>query len=292
MWPELFRLGDLPVRSFGVLVAIGFLTAAQLIWPRLLRAFGADPERDPDRGLQTALWILAGMLLGGRLMFALVELSKALLYGNEASPVGAALLERPWETLYVWNGGLVMYGGLAGALLFGMWGARRSGLELRHALDTGLTAGFLGQAIGRMGCLFVGDDHGSRVPDFAADWPFPLTLRVPNLEFIAERRSLFDPALAGELIWATQTWMSLGALALYFLGVLWLPRRSYPGQVALRLLLLYAVWRFTLEFFRGDSVRGLYFDGALSTSQLISIPLALFALAGLWRGRRNAGEAS
>ncbi|MHC4375424.1 MAG: prolipoprotein diacylglyceryl transferase [Planctomycetota bacterium] len=283
MWPELTRLGDLPVRSFGVLVALGFLIAAQLMWPRLLARYGDDPQRDPDRGLQVALWILVGLLVGGRLMFAAVEVGKVLLSGSEASEVGAALLARPWEALYVWNGGLVMYGGLAGALLFGVWGARRAGLSVGHGLDTGLTAGFLGQAVGRIGCLFVGDDHGSPVPAFAEGWPFPLTLRAPSLEFIASERSLFSPAVAGQVVWATQTWMSLGALALYFCGLRWLERRRYPGQVALQLLFTYALWRFTLEFFRGDAVRGLYVDGALSTSQLLSIPLAVCAGIALLR---------
>ena len=289
MWPELTHLGDLPVRSFGVLVALGFLMAAQLVWPRLLRSYGSDPDRDPDRGLQVALWILVGLLLGGRLMFAAVEVGKVLLAGSEASEVGTALLARPWEAFYVWNGGLVMYGGLAGALLFGMWGARRAGLLIGHGLDTGLTAGFLGQAVGRIGCLFVGDDHGSVVPAFAENWPFPLTLHAPSLEFIASKQSLFSPAVAGQVVWATQTWMSLGALALYFCGLRWLERRRYPGQVALQLLFTYALWRFTLEFFRGDAVRGLYFGGALSTSQLLSVPLA--AVAGIALLRRRGDSA-
>jgi phosphatidylglycerol:prolipoprotein diacylglycerol transferase len=288
MWPELTRLGDLPVRSFGVLVALGFLLAAQWMWPRLLARYGADPERDPDRGLQVALWVLVGMLVGGRLMFAAVEVVKVALGGESASAVGTALLARPWEALYVWNGGLVMYGGLAGALLFGALGARRAGLALGPALDTGLTAGFLGQAVGRIGCLFVGDDHGAPVPDFAQSWPFPLTLRAPSLEFIARERSLFDPSVAGQVVWATQTWMSLGALALYFAGLRWLEQRRPPGEVALRLLLTYALWRFVLEFFRGDALRGTYFGGALSTSQLISIPLAVFGATALFRRRRAA----
>jgi phosphatidylglycerol:prolipoprotein diacylglycerol transferase len=55
-------------------------------------------------------------------------------------------------------------------------------------------------------------------------------------------------------------------------------------------VLLYAVLRFTLEFFRGDAVRGLYFGGSISTSQIIAI--ALLALSGVMLLRlRKTGAA-
>jgi phosphatidylglycerol:prolipoprotein diacylglycerol transferase len=284
MHPVLFELpGGLPVRSFGAMVALGFVVSAYWLWPRTLARFGADPARDPERSAAVALAILAGLLLGGRGLYVVVELLRH--WTGDGSAVGARLAEAPWETLYIWKGGLVMYGGFGGAVALGAWSARRAGLALASALDTGLSCGFVGQAVGRVGCLLVGDDFGRVVPDQARDWPFPLTIRVPSREWLLDNpESLFPLELAGQTLWATQTWMSLSALALAAAGFWLLPRRRYPGQVAWCLALGYAVLRFAIECFRGDNVRGVWLDGALSTSQLISLPLALAAAIALARG--------
>ena len=107
-----------------------------------------------------------------------------------------------------------MYGGFAGAMLLGTWAARRAGLHPWNALDTALVGGFVGLAVGRWGCLLVGDDYGRIVPEKYAHLPFPLTIRVPSLEWLtAHPKSLFDDGLAGKVLWATQPWMSLNALA-------------------------------------------------------------------------------
>lgn len=290
--PVLFEFpGGIPVRAFGAMVALGFIVAAHLLWPLALREYGADPARDPLRAPTVGLWILIGLLAGGRLAYVAVELARLAAFGADASPVGAHLLAAPWEALYLWKGGMVMYGGFAGAVAAGVWSARRAGLALRPALDTGLACGFVGLALGRVGCLLVGDDHGRPVPAALENLPFPLTVRVPSLEWLrAHPESLFPHELAGRTLWATQTWMSLAALGLALVGFALLPRRRYAGQVALVLGLGYALTRFAIEHFRGDAIRGLWFGGALSTSQLVSIPLALGCAAALvaWRDRRDA----
>jgi phosphatidylglycerol:prolipoprotein diacylglycerol transferase len=287
MHPVLFELpGGLPVRSFGALLASGFLVAAYGLWPRVLARHGADRRLDPLRAPLVSLAILVGLLLGGRALYCAVEWLRYLKGGALASPVGARLAAAPHEALFLWKGGLVMYGGLAGALLLGTWAARRTGLRLASALDTALPCALVGLAIGRVGCLLIGDDHGSVVQGAAASLPFPVTVRVPHSSWLLEHpESLFPHHLAGQVLWATQTWLSLNALALAALGFWALPRRRYAGQVALWLGLGYACTRALLEFFRGDEVRGLWFADTVSTSQLLSLPLALFCAHGLWRRR-------
>lgn len=288
MHPVLLELGSFKLRSFGVMVALGFLIASQWLWPRLLRRHGLEPEKDALRCQAVAFWILIGVLVGGRAMYVVVEVARHLAGAAGEGSFGARLLDRPWEAFAIWEGGMAMYGGFAGAVLFGVWSARRQGLDVANGLDTGLTAGFLGQAIGRVGCLLVGDDYGRIVPASWRDAPFPVTLRVPDAAWLdANTESLFDDELAGQVLWATQPWMSAKALVLLALGLWLLPRRRYRGQVALALVLGYGALRFAIEFFRGDAIRGLWFDGALSSSQLISIPLVLGSAYLLWRWRRR-----
>jgi phosphatidylglycerol:prolipoprotein diacylglycerol transferase len=69
----------------------------------------------------------------------------------------------------------------------------------------------------------------------------------------------------------TQIYESLACLAI-FGALLWMaPRKRFHGQVVLSYVVLYAVARFVIEFYRGDVARGFLFGGALSTSQFVSI---------------------
>jgi phosphatidylglycerol---prolipoprotein diacylglyceryl transferase len=180
MHPVLFEIhgvpgiGDIKLRAFGLMVAIGFLLASQWLWPRLLRRHGLEPEKDVLRVPAVAFWVLIGVLLGGRAMYVVVEVARHLSGATGFDSFGALVLERPWKAFFIWEGGMAMYGGFAGAVLAGSWAAKKHGLDLANGLDTGLTAGFLGQAIGRVGCLLVGDDYGRIVPPAWRDAPFPI----------------------------------------------------------------------------------------------------------------------
>ncbi len=300
MHPVLF--GFLP--TFGLMVATGFLVGIWL-WGRLLRRFGEDPARDPERAADISVWLLAGVIGGARLMYVGVEATRYFAtektpamraYLGERGPsaaltpeelagarriaVGHDFVHDPIQVLFVWQGGLVMYGGFAGAMLLGTWAARRRGLSPWNALDTGLVGGFVGQAIGRVGCLLVGDDYGSVVPEKYAHLPFPITLRVPSAEWLAANpKSLFEPELAGKVLWATQPWMSVNALLVAGVAYLVLRRRRALGQVAGVVLIQYSLTRAAIEAFRGDAVRGVWFGGAVSTSQILAV---LGVGAGLW----------
>jgi phosphatidylglycerol:prolipoprotein diacylglycerol transferase len=276
MHPIVFEIPGLglPIRSFGLMVAGGFLLG-MWVMNALVRRHAADPEVQLVKYGAIHVWILAGVILGARLMYVMVEIARGSGNGEE-------YLRDPLKILFIWEGGLVMFGGFFGGMLLGGWKARREGVNVAEGLDIGLTAGFFGLALGRIGCLLVGDDYGRIVPPKYAHLPFPITLRVPA-ELPAG--SLFGPENAGQVLWATQPWMAINAVLLGLLGV-WLLERPHPhGRVALTLALLYSIGRFTIEGFRGDELRGMWFDGALSTSQVVSIAVALVSLALLARGR-------
>ena len=276
--PLWFRDEPFHLRSFGVLVAFGFLFGANVL-QRLVKKYGDDPEQDAERYSSIIMWTLFGVFGGARAMYVIVEILRD-------SPIGQRYLEDPLSMLFFWEGGLVMYGGFAGGALAGVMKAKLLGVRWVHALDMALVAAFFAQAIGRVGCLLVGDDFGKIVPEKYEHLPFPITLHVPDP---LPEGSLFGADNAGQVLWATQTWMSLNAL---FLGIIaWriLARRRYAGQVTLWVIVLYAIGRYVIEMFRGDAIRGLWFDGLMSTSQLISVSAGLVALVLLivHRGRRD-----
>jgi phosphatidylglycerol---prolipoprotein diacylglyceryl transferase len=273
MHPILFTLpGGFPVRSFGVLLAIGFLVGSW-VFSRLVARHSTDPERDVQRYSAVPVWVLIGIVIGARLMYVVVEVLKG-------SHTGSEFLSKPWTILMVWQGGLVMYGGLFGGLLGGWMCARRHKIPIWHGTDIGLTAGWVGLSIGRIGCLLVGDDYGKVVPERYRHLPFPITLTVPDP---LPPHSLFDVNDKGQVLWATQPWMSLNALLIALFGVWLLKRRRYPGQVALSIVLIYSITRFGIENFRGDAVRGTWFGGSLSTSQIVAMATGSAALILLLR---------
>lgn len=290
MHPYLFDIplpwGDEPfhLRSFGVMVAIAFLFGAHVL-QRFVARHGDDPEGDPERFSSVIMWVLFGVFGGARLMYVVVEILRD-------SPTGQGYLEQPLSMLYFWEGGLVMYGGMAGGIGLGVRRMIKLGIRWRHALDMGVIAAFFAQAIGRVGCLLVGDDYGKVVPEEYEHLPFPIVLQVPDP---LPEGSLFAPQYSGgEFLWATQPWMSLNALLLGFVAWFLFRRRRYAGQTTLWVVVLYSIGRYGIEMFRGDSLRGVWFDGAMSTSQLISVLAGLLALALLFknRGRNDALQSS
>ena len=125
-------------------------------------------------------------------------------------------------------------------------------------------------------------EPGSIVPEGLKGLPFRITITVPEE---LQKGSLFGPENAGQVLWATQIWMSIDAALIALIGYRLLLRRRYRGQVALWLLAIYAVMRFLIEQFRGDEIRGMWFGEAISTSQLISILTLVVCTLLLWRNR-------
>jgi phosphatidylglycerol:prolipoprotein diacylglycerol transferase len=272
MHPIVFTIPglDFPLRSFGLMVMIGFLVGSHFLTRWGTRG-SADPEKAMIGYSALPMWILGGIILGARAMYVVVEVLR-----GEA--VGQGFMDDPLSMLFVWEGGLVMYGGAIGGILGAWWATHKHKLAFNHAMDLGVPTAFLGLAFGRIGCLLVGDDFGSVVPEAYASLPFPITVHVPE---VLPEGSLFGEENAGQILYCTQIWMSLNALLLFLIGRFWLlPRRRFGGQVAATLLFLYSFGRFAIEHFRGDAIRGVWFDGRLSTSQLISIFVAL--ITGLY----------
>jgi len=89
----------------------------------------------------------------------------------------------------------------------------------------------------------------------------------------------------------TQIYESMGTFLL-FLFLMWrLGRKHFTGQIILEYLMLYAGFRFIIEFFRDDD-RGFVLNGLLSTSQFIGILTILGSAAAFFYLRRRSSKAS
>lgn len=152
MYPELFRIGDFSVSTFGLMMAVAFLTGAWITSKRLEEE-GLDPE-----GAWTVLvYVMIGGVLGSKLYFAVD------MWLRTGEPFTRFLLSRA---------GITWYGGLVGATALGAYGCRRHGIPVKTFADCTAVAGAVGQSLGRVGCFLVGDDYG-RVSDVPWALAFP-----------------------------------------------------------------------------------------------------------------------
>jgi phosphatidylglycerol:prolipoprotein diacylglycerol transferase len=257
MFPLLFNLGPIPIHTYGVMIAIGFLLGLQAI-----RYLAERDDLDVERVLDVSVWALIVGLIGSRTLFVITQYEY--------------FLENPLAIIRFWEGGMVFLGGPLAALPFGIWYFRRYKLPFWRTMDATMPGLALGHGFGRIGCLASGCCYGRPT---GGDWG--IVLNSP----------LVDPTLRGILLHPTQLYESVSLFAL-FGGLVWTHRhRIFPGQVMLTYYMSYSVIRSVIEEFRGDKIRGFVFDGWLSTSQFISGLIFIACLVALiYQVRKTEGK--
>jgi len=239
MFPELVTIGPLTIHTYGLMVALGILAGVGLA-EHLYRRSGGEP----GRGIDMALIVVIGGLIGARLLFILINFS---YYASN-----------PLEMVMVWKGGLVFYGGLMGGILALLGCIRLYQLPLWHILDISAAAIALGHGLGRLGCFTAGCCYGR-----LTDLPWSVTFTDP--------RSLAVDIL-NQSVHPTQLYSFVFLLGLAGFLVWLHPRKKFPGQGTAAYLVLYGLFRFGVEFLRSDP-RGAFslMGTTLATSQWISL---------------------
>lgn len=267
MYPELFRVGNFPINTYGVFLALAFLSAI-LITVRLAARDGLPLERIYD----LSLWMLLASLIGSKVLMLFTEPE----YRDHPSLL--------FSLDFLRSGG-VFYGGLLGAVLTGYFLMRRYRLPWWKTADACAPGIALGNVLGRQGCFSAG-----------CCWGRPTSL--PWGVKFTELGHQITGVPTGVYLHPTQLYESFSMLVVFFF-LLWLHRRRrFSGQVILSYSLLYAVIRFAIEFFRDDprgDVLGLTTLTGLSTSQLIGVVVgtaALIALIIRWRKASATKEAN
>lgn len=251
MHPILIELGsyDIPglgpthlfLPTYGVLFAAGALAAWYWFVARAVRL---GLPKEPVFNL--AFYTLLAGLVGAKLTLIVVDLPYYI--ANPAEILGT-----------VRSAGVLMGGVLAGALAFWLY-ARRQGLPVLELTDAIVAPLALAQGIGRLGCFMAGCCYGVessgwcaiRVMSAAAHEQTGVPLNTPLVP-VQLIESAFDFALAAALT------------------IAWRRRPRPAGTVLWLYFVLYGAGRATIEHWRGDSVRGLWFGDTVSTSQIFSI---------------------
>jgi phosphatidylglycerol:prolipoprotein diacylglycerol transferase len=257
MYPRLLEIGPLTIYTYGVLLAAAFLLGLKLATARA-RSRGLDPGRILDLGI----YIIVAAIVGGKLLLVVTDFQSF-----RASPADFISLAR--------SGG-VFYGGLLLAVAVSFWYMRRHKLPLWKTCDIYAPGIALGHAVGRLGCLAAGCCYGKPTSAF---W---------GITFTNQFTGDYVGTPLGIALHPTQIYEVVAETSILFF-LLWLERRgrNFDGRTFWAYILLYAVSRYVIEFFRGDP-RGTVF--VFSTSQFISVilaPLSVLMLA--WLAQRASG---
>jgi len=248
MHPILFDFGSFTLYTYGVLLAAAYLAGLQFAVVRA-RTRGLDRQRVLDLGI----WIIVGALAGAKLLLLVTDFRH--------------YTQNPRALLDLVRSAGVFYGGLIAAVAVAfiyMWRHRMPLWTTTDAFAPGIA---LGHAVGRLGCLMAGCCFGR-----PTSVPWAITFHNPAA-------SLNSDTPLGIPLHPTQLYEAGAELVI--LGVLlWLERRGrpFPGRTFWSYVLLYAVARFVIEFYRGD-LRGTV--GIFSTSQFLSLLLAPLAVVML-----------
>lgn len=273
----------IPVHTYGILVAGGFLVAMTLA-ARAAERSGLDR----DKVLDLSFGILVAAMIGSRVLFIIVNWDE---YAHDLGGI-----------FEFWKGGLVFYGGFIGAVLFSIWYMRRHQMSFMPYADALGPCVAMGQALGRLGCFSAGCCWGG-----ACDAHFALAARFPQESLAYQSQAANHIVSAGALttipIHPTQIYEAFGCALIFLFLTYWRSRKRFHGELLALYLILYAPLRATVETFRGDEERGRVFNflGSaarhawwnLSTSELISVGIFAAGVAlYLVLGRRTAAAES
>jgi phosphatidylglycerol:prolipoprotein diacylglycerol transferase len=249
MYPNLFKIGPFTLHTYGLLLAIAFLAGL-----RISMHFARKEGLNPARIVDLVLYIFVSALLGAKFLHFIVDFN---------------YYRQDWgRLLSIYQVGGVYYGGLVFAVVITAWYVRKHQMNFWSTADVlsmGLAAG---QIFGRIGCFFAGCCWGIEAPS-----GFPIAVTFTN-PLAAEQ--VGTPLMIA--LHPVQLYEAFLMLILVLILIFNYSRRKFTGQQFFLYLFCYSIFRFTVEFFRGDP-RGSVLSGMISTSQLISI----FLFAGaIW----------
>ena len=234
MWPYVLR-HPITIGSYGVMMAIGFLTAYYLLRSEFRRRKIAT---DSDADWLIFIAMVSGVV-GAKLAYLITEEGH---FSIKEFFSGAGL---------TWHGGLIL------ATISVLAYIKIKKIPMLLALDAIAPELATGYGFGRIGCQLAGDgDYGIHC---AAHLPYPLCMAYPK-----------GIVHTTDIVYATPIYESLGSFLLF--AFLWAIRKKVknPGVLFGLYLILAGLMRFLVEFIRQPEGRPIRFWG-LRDAQLVSL---------------------
>ena len=235
-----FTVGSLNVRFYGIIIALGLMLA---VWYGLKRSEQFGLKQDDI--LDGVLGIVPVAIIFARVYYCLFA-----WHEFAADPI---------SVLYIWKGGIAIYGGVIGAVLGVVVFCFIKKVKLGAVLDLVALGFLIGQCIGRWGNFFNREAFGAVTDNF-------LRMEIYGLQTGA--RECYHPTFLYESLWNL-----VGFVGLHFLS----KKRQYDGQIALGYAAWYGLGRTFIEGLRTDSL----YWGQMRVSQVLAAVTCFAAVAAL-----------
>jgi phosphatidylglycerol:prolipoprotein diacylglycerol transferase len=250
--PIAFHLGSLPIRWYGVMMALAFIAG---LWTAIRRARLANVHGETIADV--TMWLMLGSIVGARFVYVTTYWKQEFANG----PIS--------EIFMIQHGGLVYYGGLIGASVAGIIYLTWKRLPVWKIADILAPSIALGSVFGRIGCLLNGCCYGR-----ACDLPWAIHFPA-------------DHETHGAAVHPTEIYDALLNLILYLALAGLFRRRKFDGQIFALYLIGYAIFRSLAEYFRGDYPADHVHAGLLTSAQLLSVPILIVGVVlCFWRSRK------
>ena len=235
-----FSIGPLTINFYGLIIAFGLLLAVLYACKRS-KQFGMTVDDLTDG----VLWIVPFAIICARLYYCIFSWD--------------SYKDNPLSILYIWQGGLAIYGGVIGAALGIVIFAKIKKIKVGAVLDITALGFLIGQSIGRWGNFFNREAFGAETDSF---------LRMGLMNRFSGAVTYFHPTFLYESLWN-----AAGFVLLHFLS----KKRKYDGQVGLMYLAWYGLGRTFIEGLRTDSL----YWGDFRVSQILAAVTCFIAVAML-----------
>ena len=247
--PRVLELGPLTIHLYGLVIATGLILAA-IYGMKRAKQFGLTE----DHVLDGVLCITPFAIICARAYYCIFSWPQ---YADD-----------PISVLYIWEGGLAIYGGVLGAALGILVFCRWKKISVGAVLDLVALGFLIGQAMGRWGNFFNREAFGGETMSF---------LRMGLYNTVTQTVEYHHPTFLYESLWN-----AAGFVMLHFAS----KHRKYDGQIALGYVAWYGLGRAWIEGLRTDS---LYIGATgIRVSQLLaaaSCGAAVILLVYFWMKR-------
>ena len=242
-----FQFGFFDIHWYGIIMSLSMLVALFVIL-YIRRKFFKDITTDSVFDLSFEV-ILCGLIFA-RLYYVLLDFDY--------------FLQKPFEIVQIWNGGISIQGAIIGAILAGYLYCKENGFNFFRCADLFVFGGITGQIIGRWGNFFNSEAFGypTNLP-----WKLYIPYKLRPDEF--KEFQFFHPTFLYESI------LNIFALIILVFILKKLGDDRKNGIIFCSYLIIYSIIRIIVETFRTDSVLNI---SVFHVAHIMAIILIVFAL--------------
>ena len=238
--PRTLSIGPFTAHYYGLVIAVGLILAVLYACKR-----SKECGLKEDDIMDGVLWVTPFAIICARVYYV------AFSWADYA--------ENPISVLYIWEGGIAIYGGVIGAIIGVAVLCRVKKIRMSTVLDLVLLGFLIGQSMGRWGNFFNREAFGAATDSF---------FRMGLFNQVTGEWEYYHPTFLYESLWNL-----LGLILLHFLS----KKRQYDGQVALGYAAWYGLGRTRIEGLRVDSL----YWGPCRVSQVLAAVTCIAAVSVL-----------